>query len=43
MDDKAVKAIESVLAKGDSVEIKPGPNGTVKILRVKKTIISQKD
>lgn len=29
-------AINTVLAKGDRVEIGPGPNGTVKIMHVKR-------
>lgn len=29
-------AINTVLAKGDRVEIGPGPDGTVKIVRVKR-------
>lgn len=31
-----IPAINTVLAKGDRVEIGPGPNGTVKIVRVKR-------
>lgn len=30
------QAINTVLAKGDRVEIGPGPDGTVKIVRVKR-------
>lgn len=45
MDDKKpvsalesgdLPAINTVLAKGDRVEIGPGPDGTVKVVRVKR-------
>lgn len=43
MDDKQIKTIEAVLAKGDRVELIPGPNGTVKIIHIKrKTIKSER-
>lgn len=50
MDEKAIKAIAEkiaenaysmakVIAKGDRVETGPGPNGTVKITRVRREFI----
>lgn len=34
LDQKVIKAIEFILSKGDRVEIIPGPNGTVQIIRI---------
>lgn len=34
-----IKAAESVLAKGDRVELIPGPNGSVKIIHIKRQIV----
>ena len=39
MDEKTIEAICTILAKGDSVEIRPGPNKTVKILYVKRKYV----
>lgn len=33
-------AINTVLAKGDRVEIGPGPNGTVKIMHIKRKFLN---
>ncbi len=40
MDDKAIKAIESVLAKGDRVELIPVKDG-VKVMRIRRNEIKQ--
>lgn len=43
MDDKQIKAIEAMLAKGDRVELIPGPDGSVKIIHIKrKTVNTEK-
>lgn len=34
----AIKTIESILSKGDRVEVIPGPNGTVKVIRVSRKV-----
>ena len=39
MDEKQIKAIESVLAKGDRVELIPGPNDSVKIIHIKRKTV----
>lgn len=50
MNEKTVKAvptittddlptINAIIAKGDRAEVGPGPNGTVKISHVKRTIV----
>lgn len=31
--------INSIIAKGDQAEVGPGPNGTIKISHVKRTIV----
>ena len=40
MDAKTIKAIEAVLAKGDRVEVIPGPNDSVKVLHIKRKIVN---
>ena len=40
MTDQAIKAIETILAEGDRAEVFPGPNGTVKVLHIKKTLVA---
>ena len=39
MDEKTIKAIESILSKDDRVELVPGPNGSVKVLHIKRQIV----
>lgn len=39
MDEKIIKAIEAVIEKGDRVELIPGPNGTVKVIHIKRKIV----
>lgn len=39
MTEKAIRAIETILAKGDTAQVAPGPNGSVKILRIKREIV----
>lgn len=50
MDDKKKKPVSAmtaddlplvnaIIAKGDRAEVGPGPNGTIKISRVKRTIV----
>lgn len=34
-----ITAVEAVLSKGDRVELIPGPEGTVKILHIKRQIV----
>lgn len=40
MTDKVIKAIEAILAKGDSAEVRPGPNGSVKVIHIKKILVA---
>lgn len=39
MDEKTIEAIKRVLAKGDRVELIPGPNGSVKIIHIKRKTV----
>lgn len=39
MNEKQIKAIESVLAKGDRVELIPGPDDSVKIIHIKRKTV----
>lgn len=39
MKPEAIKAIESILSKGDRAELIPGPNGSVKIIQIKRKTI----
>lgn len=39
MDDKTKSAIDAVLAKGDRVELIPGPNGSVKVIHIKRKTV----
>lgn len=34
-----INAAESILAKGDRVELIPGPNGAVKVLHIKRKLV----
>lgn len=36
MTDKTIKAIESILKKGDRVELIPGPDNEVKVIHIKR-------
>lgn len=38
MDEMVIKAAEKILAQGDRAELVPGPNGTVKVIHVKRTV-----
>lgn len=40
MTDKVIRAIEAILAAGDRAEVFPGPNGSVKVLHIKKTLVA---
>lgn len=40
MDEKQIKAIEAILAKGDRVELIPGSNDSVKIIHIKRKTIN---
>jgi len=37
MSDAVIKAIETILARGERVELIPGPGSTVKVVRIKRT------
>lgn len=39
IDEKTIEAIEAVLSKGDTVQVVPGPGGTLKVIHVKREII----
>lgn len=36
MKPEVIKAIESILSRGDRAELIPGPNGSVKIIQIKR-------
>lgn len=40
LTEKQIKSVESVLSKGDRAELIPGPNGTVKVLHIRRTIVN---
>ena len=40
IDPATIKAIESVLAKGDRAEVIRAPNGGVKVIHIQKTLVS---
>lgn len=40
LDERTVAAIEAVLTEGDRAEVLPGPNGTVKVVHIQKTLVS---
>lgn len=42
MTPEVIKAIESILSKGDRVELIPGPNGTVKVIHIKRKTVVEK-
>lgn len=39
MDKTVIDAIDKILAKGDRVELIPGPGGSVKVIHIKRDII----
>ncbi len=39
LDEGTVRAIEGILARGDRAEVVPGPEGTVKVLRVRRSVV----
>lgn len=39
MDKKMIAAIEAILARGERVELLTGPNGEIKILRVRRETV----
>lgn len=39
MDKSIICAVESILSRGDRVELIPGPNGSVKIIHIKRKIV----
>lgn len=38
MDEKTIKEIESILSKGDRVELIPGLDGSVKVIHIKRHV-----
>lgn len=38
MTEKAIKAIEVILSKGDRAEVVPGAKGTVKVIHIKRQV-----
>ena len=42
MNLEIIKAIESIVSKGDRVELIPGPNGTVKVIHIKRETVIEK-
>ena len=40
IDPATIKAIESVLSKGDRAEVIPSPGGGVKVIHIQKTLVS---
>lgn len=40
MSETVIRAIEAILAKGDRAEVLPGPNGTVKVIHVKRSVVA---
>ena len=42
MTDKTIRAIEKLLSRGDRVELIPGPNNTVKVIRVQRQTMDTK-
>lgn len=39
MDENIIQAIVSVLAKGDRVELIPGPDNSIKVIHIKRKIV----
>lgn len=42
MTEEVIKAIESILAKDDRVELIPLPNGGVKIIHIRRSVVKTK-
>ena len=40
MTEAVIRAIETILAKGDRAEVLPGPNGTVKVIHVRRSVVA---
>ena len=40
MSETVIRAIEAILAKGDRAEVLPGPDGTVKVIHVKRSVVA---
>lgn len=38
--ESVIRAIEAILAKGDRAEVLPGPNGTVKVIHVRRSVVA---
>lgn len=39
MDESTIQAITSILAKGDRVELIPGPDESIKVIHIKRKIV----
>ena len=39
IDERTVLAIERILARGDRAELIPGPEGSVKVLRIRRSLV----
>jgi hypothetical protein len=39
---EVIEAIQKILSKGDRVELIPGPDGTVKVIHIKRKTIVEK-
>lgn len=40
MSETVIRAIEAILAKGDRAEVLPGPDGTVKVIHVRRSVVA---
>lgn len=38
MPKTVIRAIEAILAKGDRAEVLPGPDGTIKVIHIKRSV-----
>lgn len=41
IDPATIKAIETVIAKGDRAEVIPAPGGGVKVIHIQKTLVAE--
>lgn len=41
MNQTAIKAIEHILSRGDRAEVIPGPNNSVKVIRIRREVAYQ--
>lgn len=39
LDKRTIRVIEEILARGDRAEVVPGPEGTVKVLQVRRSVV----